>query len=201
MKNGIWKKIKDFFRGKSALSISVLFICVLLTSLMAIIGIPSIKSCISDNSKMQLSIDRRAVLNEVQGACDELHGVLACREMPWWSTNSAELQYANRITVLFVTNPSLVLELQKLYKLLSVGKTHAEKIRQILQNKEARLSDTISLENAIRRVLTEADRVGPLLAAEVGGTWQKLDENLTDKQRCEQFLTMSGAASGNVRAK
>ena len=193
MKKGKGKTIQSIFIGKFGLLVLIPVVGVLMT----MAGL-SVKSCISDKLD---KLDRRAVLAEVQGARDRLHNVLVCRQVPWSCSDSPELRYTDRISALFVSDPSLVMELQKLYELLAVGKTHAEKLRQILESKEAHRPDTESLENAIRGVVAEADRVGPLLSAEVGGTWQEPPKNLTNEQLANHYLIKYKEERGLISAE
>jgi hypothetical protein len=143
-------------------------------------------------------LDRSAVLAEVQDARDRLDGVLLGRQLNWRITNSTELQFAGRITNLFADDESLVKELQKLYRSLSAGISNAKELRQVLSSKEANPTDAVNLENAIRRVVEEADLVGPRLAAKVGGTWRVSQKNIPPLERATDFLYKSKEASGSV---
>lgn len=190
MKKGRGKTIPLIFTGKFGLFVLIPVIGVLI----GIAGFPSVKGCISDN------LDRRAVLDEVQDARDRLDGVLLGRQLDWRITNTTELKFAGRITHLFSNDESLVKELQKLYRSLAAGISNAKELRQVLASKEADPTDAVNLENAIRRVVEEADLIGPRLSAKVGGTWQKPPKNLTKEELANHYLIKYKEASGNINA-
>lgn len=190
MKNGKDKKIHSFFTGKFGFFVIIGVLGIVVTILFTVYSF--VQQRTSDN------LDRHNVLDEVQDARDRLDGVLLGSQLNWRITNSTELQFAGRITNLFADDESLVKELLKLYRSLSAGISNAKELRQVLSSKEANPTDAVNLENAIRRVVEEADMVGPRLAAKVGGTWDVSPKNDPLLKRATDFLYESKEASGSV---
>lgn len=122
---------------------------------------------------------RKAVLQELQNAHDSLAYTLVCQKRNWRRPARFNLMHMDKVPELFADRPKLRKDIQFLYESFDGGMNQAAELRRLLAQENADPVTLENLEKAIYRIVDLADKVGPQVAAFVGGTWRTPKSSLT----------------------
>jgi len=115
---------------------------------------------------------KNEVLQELQNGRDNLAYALVCRNRNWRRPVNFNLFHEEKIAELFAGNQELRRNTRILYEAMASGQKQAEEFRALLIHEK---SDPIAIKNleaSLGKTVALADKVGPLIAQYVGGTWE-----------------------------
>lgn len=157
-----------------------------------IVGISSIATLIitiillNSNVKIKNSY-RDSIFHEINHARNMLDYTIQQRQQNIRTRPIFSLVYANYIPKSFVDKPSLKDDLNNLYRLLFSAQKSAEKLMDLLSQKNSNSLTIRNIENQIKQVIETTDKVGSQVAEHIGKPWQIPDSNISQQEKIKYY--------------
>ena len=115
---------------------------------------------------------QKLILNELQDTRDLLAYSVVASDKEWYLISVPTLSYESHVANAFSDNSELAKKIQLLYKSLNDAILQGQELRTLQRQKNRNETEVDNLTQSLRKIISHADKVGPLVAEYINDKWE-----------------------------